>query len=280
MQVWDRQAQRLVDEPQFGGRAPRLLYGPARWALPLLTHPVVSRGYGRWQHSRRSARGIESFATRYGIDLAEFEGVPYPSFADFFTRRFVPGTRPVPPPPALISPAEAKLTVHRITPDLRLVVKGVAYSLPALVGGATEHLAGGTALVLRLTVDDPHRFTFLDDGRLVSTRRIPGVLHTVGPASDGLPVLTRNTRVVSHLRTRTFGDVVQVEVGALLVGSIVTHDVTTFVRGDEKGYFDLGGSTIVVLLPAGAAIIDADLLAHSATGLETKVRLHEVIGHA
>ena len=68
------------------------------------------------------------------------------------------------------------------------------------------------------------------------------------------------------------------EVGALMVGKIVNHDIKKFKRGDEKGYFLFGGSTVVLFFKENQIEIDEDILKNSKVGLETKVKLGEVIG--
>ena len=69
------------------------------------------------------------------------------------------------------------------------------------------------------------------------------------------------------------------EVGALLVGRIVNHHGKALVRrGQEKGYFQFGGSTVVMLLEPGAVNIDSDILENSCAGVETVVRFGEKIG--
>ena len=75
-----------------------------------------------------------------------------------------------------------------------------------------------------------------------------------------------------------FGDVIQMEIGALMVGKIVNHDIKKFKRGDEKGYFLFGGSTVVLLLKKDVVEIDSDIVLNSKLGIETKVKLGEVIG--
>ena len=71
------------------------------------------------------------------------------------------------------------------------------------------------------------------------------------------------------------------EVGALLVGKIVNHHGTATVkRGQEKGYFQFGGSTVVLLLKKDAAVIDSDILENSENGIETVVKFGEKIGNA
>ena len=51
-----------------------------------------------------------------------------------------------------------------------------------------------------------------------------------------------------------------------------------FIKGDEKGYFEFGGSTIIILLKDDSAIIDSDILEQSKLGIETKVSIGEQIG--
>jgi phosphatidylserine decarboxylase len=70
---------------------------------------------------------------------------------------------------------------------------------------------------------------------------------------------------------------IQIEVGAMLVGRIKNANKTTFKKGEEKGYFDFGGSTVVLLVNKDIKI-DDDILAQSAKGIETKVSYGERIG--
>ena len=65
----------------------------------------------------------------------------------------------------------------------------------------------------------------------------------------------------------------------MMVGRICNHDEAGPVkRGQEKGMFEFGGSTIVVLLEKGKASIDKDILKNSAEGYETIVKYGEKIG--
>ena len=107
-----------------------------------------------------------------------------------------------------------------------------------------------------------------------------GVLHTVNPiANDYFPIYKENAREYSILRNQEFGDILMMEVGALLVGKIVNHHGKAHVsRGQEKGYFQFGGSTVVLLLKAGVVEIDEDILENSRAGIETVVKYGEKIG--
>ena len=97
--------------------------------------------------------------------------------------------------------------------------------------------------------------------------------HTVNPiANDYLPIYKENTREYTVIHSKEFGDVLQMEVGALLVGKISNHKQSTVVtRGEEKGFFEYGGSTIVVLTQKGRVTPRSDLLTNSKNGYETKV---------
>ena len=84
---------------------------------------------------------------------------------------------------------------------------------------------------------------------------------------------------MSILETESFGRLAYIEVGAMNVGTIVqTHDEEQpFRRGDEKGYFLFGGSTVVLLAEPGRLVPDPDIAERTARNLETLCRLGERI---
>ncbi len=263
------------------------LYGslPGRLLLRGLTRPAVSRLAGRFLDSRLSARAIDGFVRRHGIDLSQYEPPPYPSYNAFFTRRIRPELRPVDPDPNhLIAPCDCKLSAYPVDADSRFWIKDAPYTLSELLGGdpAAERYRDGVCLICRLAVDDYHRYCYIDDGEKSDNRFISGVLHTVQPiALSHCNIYKRNCREYTTLYTRRFGEVIQVEVGALMVGRIRNHHgVGSFHRGEEKGLFEFGGSTIVLLLQKGAAVIDPDILDNTCRHCETVVRMGERIGLA
>lgn len=281
--VYDRSTGRCRDERQYGDAALRFAYGTrvGRWLLPRTAlRPRFSAANAVARRLPFSSRTIPGFVARHAIDMGEFEDRRYRTFADFFTRSFRDGARPVPPGNVLISPAESRLTCTPIDDATRVRIKGHEYGVAELLGDAAtaNRFAGGTCLVFRLAVDDCHRYSYVDDGELVTSTKISGVLHTVGPASRRYRVYRENTRVWELLRTAHLGDVVQMEVGAMLVGHIRNRRRATFARGEEKGWFELGGSTIILLLMKDAVVIDEDILEWSRLGVEVAVRLHERIG--
>ena len=181
----------------------------------------------------------------------------------------------------LLAIADAKLSVYNVSRNLKLNIKNSSYTVGEILGDneLAREYAGGKCLVYRLTVDDYHRYHYLDGGFIKKKYRINGELHTVRPISSKYNVFSRNTREISVLSTYTFGDVVQVEVGAMLIGCIKNHkDVVLFGRLEEKGYFEYGGSTIILLFKKDCIRLDKDIEILSKRNIEAKVRIGEKIG--
>ena len=143
-----------------------------------------------------------------------------------------------------------------------------------------ERFKGGYVWIFRLQVADYHRYIYVDGGKVSRNVHIPGVFHTVKPAaSDRFPVYKENTREYCLLRSENFGTLLQMEVGAMMVGKIQNHQRGDLVRrGWEKGYFAFGGSTVILITKKGAVSPDADILGNSRRGIETRVRLGERVG--
>ena len=283
MRVVNRQGQELkVNQSQ--NRLLKLLYSHflGRCALKVLTLPFITHIGGMYMNSRLSKRQIQPFIQNHHIDMSQYEKQDYRCYNDFFTRQIKKEARPICHDHyALIAPADSKLTYYRIGEDTKLWIKDTMYSLSDLLGNheLAQQYDGGTCLVFRLSVDDYHRYCFIDDGTKEEDVYIKGVFHTVNPiANDYYPIYKQNSRSYSLLHTLHFDDVIYMEVGAMMVGKIVNHSLDSFCRGDEKGYFEFGGSTIVVLLKKDIVEIDEDIVSHSLHHDETRVLMGEKIG--
>ena len=278
---------RTIDQPNAQDKLLGLLYGSiiGRALLRPLISPVVSKLAGCFLSSGPSRILIRSFIRRNNIDMAQFEPVRYRSYNEFFSRKIRPEMRPIDADPThLIAPCDSKLTALKITPDSVFTLKHTQYTLESLLRNdvLAQKYAGGYALIFRLTVDDYHRYCYICDGEKDDNIHIPGMLHTVNPvANDHYPIYKENSREYSILHSEHFGNILMMEVGALLVGKIVNHhNRARVMRGEEKGYFQFGGSTVVLLLQAGRAKIDDDILENSRENIETVVRMGERIGIA
>ncbi len=282
-QIYNRQTKNYTENSQYGGGALNILYNHAlgRILLKYAIHPFFSELMGAYYRSPFSRKKIAGFVKEYNIKPEDFENKEYQSFNDFFIRQIKPGGRPVDTEEtSLISPADSKLSVYPIGRDNRIEIKGVSYTLSELVGGRVNlgDYEGGTCLVFRLSMDDYHRYCFIDRGQVVKRYKIKGRLHTVSAISKEHKIYRENTRVVNLMETKNFGGVICIEVGALLVGKIYNHPIKTFSRGQEKGYFELGGSTIVYLFRPDRIRLDEDIIENCNEETEVKLRMGEKIG--
>lgn len=283
MKIYDRKTKTYEDIVQYGAGKLDFLYNNpvGRIFLGIAVSPFVSNIYASKNAKKSSVKKIPAFIKEHNIDMSDFEDREYKSFTDFFTRKIRYGKRPVDMTPgALISPADSKLLVYEIEKDTVMRIKGRTYTADEILGDSenAKEFAGGYALVFRLTVDDYHRFCYPDKGCLISKRLIKGKLHTVSPVSKKHKIYMENTRLVNLLKTEKFGTIAYIEVGAMLIGRIVDNGTDVFEKGQEKGYFEPGGSTVIIMVRN--VEIDKDIMEQSASGIETKVRYGERIGRA
>lgn len=137
----------------------------------------------------------------------------------------------------------------------------------------------GTIWIFRLTPNDYHRYYFIDYGDIILFKHIPGILHTVQPiAFDYEKIFIKNSREISVMNTSYWGKVVQIEVGALLVGKM-TNEIKegSFSFFQEKGYFEFGGSTVILLFKKNVLQPDASIFTKSQNGIETEIRVGTII---
>lgn len=285
--AWCDRAGNLLPGDDGQDRLLEWMYGtaPGNILVGILIRPWVSNMAGRLLDSRISALAVEPFRKKNHICMDDYECRRFRSFNDFFTRRLRDGARPLDMTPEhLVSPCDSKLSVYTIGEDSRFTVKGVEYTLEALLKSKelAERFQGGTLLQFRLTVGDYHRYGYVDSGYVGESIRIPGVYHTVNPAAlRRVAVYRENTREYCLLESENFGTILQMEVGATMVGRIVNEPGNRNVtRCEEKGRFEFGGSTILVCLEKGAFVPDSDLTENTGRNVETVVRFGERIGRA
>lgn len=252
-----------------------------RGIMKFLSLPIFSKCLRYILNSKLSAGFVYDFAEKNGIDLFDYEQKNFVSFNDFFTRKIKEGRRFVTGDDSvLVSPADGKVSVYEITNSNFFVIKNSVYNVDSLLRDKklAERYMGGYALIVRLSVDDYHRYIYPCSGYKSHDRHIKGFLHTVNPVVNRyVPVYKENSRTYCMLRSDNFGDVIQMEVGALMVGKIsnANSGKGKVRRGEEKGYFEFGGSTIVLLLEKDKAEIYGDLIKNTQEGCETIVRQGE-----
>ena len=253
----------------------------------LCLKPLVSRTFskimGRYMDSRLSKPMIKRFVKKNNINLDDFYSDNFKCFNDCFTRKIKEDKRPIDMnEEAFISPCDSLLSAYRVKENTKLIIKDSIYSVSDLF--ENEELAkkytGGICLVFRLCVTHYHRYIYLDNCTKEANHFIKGKLHTVRPiALEALPVFKRNCREYTVMHTENFGDVTQMEVGAMLVGKIKNHhNDGEHLRGEEKGMFLYGGSTIVVFLEKDKVDLDPKYFEATEKGEEIDVLMGQKLG--
>lgn len=249
---------------------------------------IASRLYGSYCDLALSKGKIQKFIRELNIDMSDFE-VPregFRNFNEFFFRKFKKDRIFLEQGESVfMSPCEAKLLAYENIDVHKLVqVKGLTYPLTELIGSdsLSAGYGGGSCLIFRLNPANYHRFHFVDQGTCTPATRVKGRYYSVNPIALQRmeKVFCANKREWSILDSENFGEILYVEVGATFVGSIVqTYQPNEKVRrGEEKGYFKFGGSTLILFLKKGMVKIDEDILEQSAQGIECNVKLGERVG--
>lgn len=254
-----------------------------RIILKVITLPFLSSVVGKYMSCPLSKGRINKFIAQNNINMTEYEETSYGSFNDFFTRKIKAENRPFPKDTNIFfSPCDGKLTAYKINNNTVLPVKGSHYTIPQLLNNDTlaEEYKDGYCLVFRLAVDDYHRYSYIDDGVQNQSVKIKGKLHTVQPIALNLyPVFVQNSREYAVMQTENFGNVVQVEVGALMVGKIKNHISSgKMERTKEKGMFLFGGSTIILLCNKDNVEIKEEFFTNTENNKETIVKMGEALG--
>jgi phosphatidylserine decarboxylase len=291
IKIYNRQTRKYDIEKVAGGKLLDALYTTKVGNLGLrilVKRKIYSAVTGFFCDTRISRRSIKKFARNFSIDINECENnfEDFKSFNDFFARKLKPSVRSFnQAEDKLLSPGDGRIQAwNNIDCKNIIQIKGMSYSLSELL--QNEDLAGeyqeGTYLILRLCPVDYHRFHFFDSGTCSIPKKVKGDYYSVNPvALKKIPELfCRNKREYSIYRTDNFGEVLYVEVGATSVGSIIQtfKPDSKIERGQEKGYFKFGGSTVLLFFKKNMVIIDKDIIEQTNAGFETKVTAGEAIG--
>lgn len=275
----DRKTSALCEEKVYHGNLLNFLYlNPFGRILAhfLAGNPLFSRFYGWLQNFTFTRRKIAPFVKKFGIDSSEFE-LPmeaYPNFNAFFTRKLKKEARPL--GNGLIAPADGRYLFYENLEECdSFVVKGKKFVLNKLIEDEklAKNYLKGSMVIIRLCPSDYHRFHFPCDCIPSEPRLINGPLYSVNPIAikQWIDLFTMNKRMITQLKTQEYGNILFIEVGATCVGSI--HQTYTpgipYKKGDEKGYFSFGGSSIILLFQPGKIQIDSQLLTNSSQFLET-----------
>ena len=156
------------------------IYGHAvmRMLIRPLLSPLVSGICGKFLSTRLSKMIIPSFVKKNHIDLDIYEKQEFDSYNAFFIRKIKDGQRKIDDRKnVLISPSDGKVSAYQITREGRFWIKHTEYTVAQLLKDESlaEQYMGGFIYVIRLTIDDYHRYCYFDDGIKSENHRIEGV---------------------------------------------------------------------------------------------------------
>lgn len=233
---------------------------------------------------------IDLFVRCYKVNMKEAQKpdtASYRTFNDFFVRPLREGARPLNTDPnILVMPADGVISqLGRIDDDRILQAKGHDYSLEALLAGnyqMADLFRNGSFVTTYLSPRDYHRVHMPCNGILRETIYVPGDLFSVNHlTAQNVPNLfARNERVICLFDTE-FGPMVQILVGATIVGSIETvwsgtvtppregvikrktwpagecEDSIALLKGQEMGRFKLGSTVINLFAPGKVNLVNS-----------------------
>jgi phosphatidylserine decarboxylase len=242
----------------------------------LLPHRLLNRGLSYFTAARRPAWAVQAaivaWARLAGIDMDEFEERTYSSIDDFFLRPLRPFARPL--GQGFVSPADGLLIdVGVLRADTRIRVKRQDLSVDRVVNGRSYDLdlsayVGGAYAIVFLTPRGYHHVHMPANAVVRDVRWIPGRFFPQNPAAleHVERVYERNERAVLRCAFDDGREFLLVMVGASLIGGVHLEAMPRaewaferpvrvdrrYEKGEKLGHFAFG-STVVLLLPAGAA---------------------------
>ncbi len=265
-----------------------------KWLIWLYNNPVgrlstkaivkrkfVSGWYGKMMDSPKSQEKISSFISTYDIDTSIAIMEDFSNFNEFFIRKLKKSARPIDAMEnSVASPADGKVLAWENLDESDFIVKGYKFNLSEYLQDdeLAKKFAGGSMMLFRLCPTDYHRFHFPVSGVVEENKKIDGDYYSVSPIAIKkiVELFCLNKRELTLIGTKDFGDIIMSEIGATMVGSIInTYVGDTVAKGQEKGYFKFGGSSVLLIFEKGKVTIDRDILENTKKGFETKIFMGE-----
>ncbi len=290
IEFYNRTTGAVETEKIFGG-------GVLCWAYEtgigrILVEGVIKRAffsglYGWWAKWPSTKKTVVNFIEDFDLDPNDFQDdvASFGCFNDFFIRKLKPEVRPIDPAPeSVVFPADGRhLGFQDLSEVDQIYAKEQSFSLFELFGdaGLAAQFKNGSAVISRLCPVDYHRFHFPASGMCGDPKLINGVLYSVNPIAlrRNIGILAENKRVLTKLESETVGTILILEVGATNVGSIIqTSAAGTVGKGDEKGYFEFGGSMTITFFEPGRVELEADLVENTKAGREIYARMGDRVG--
>jgi phosphatidylserine decarboxylase len=281
----------LEEEVIHGESFLRLLYNSKLGQLALnqlVKRKIFSEIYGRLMRGVASRKKIKPFIERYKIDGSVFEKKVehFLSFDDFFTRKLKKTARPIAVEnQKVIFPCDGRhLLIENAKKLPAFFVKGQRFDLKAFLRNDElwERFKSSPLLISRLNPTDYHRFHFPCDAVIRKIYRVNGDYLSVNPIAtrERISIFFENKRIVSVLQSEDLDQFLMIEIGATCVGSITqTAEVgKLYFKGEEKGYFSFGGSTVITIFQNNRVNFCEDLRKNSSNGIELFALMGDEMG--
>ncbi|MBL1279480.1 MAG: phosphatidylserine decarboxylase [Fluviicola sp.] len=249
----------------------------------MVKRKYFSVAFGKYMSSSLSKSKIKPFVEKHKIDLNEYQKQEFEHFNDFFYRKIKKSARPI--GEGIVSPADGRVLVFpKITDTQKFYVKGSEFNLKTFL--QNEELAkkyhNGSMMIVRLAPVDYHRFHFPVSGIVSESVKIKGDYYSVSPIAlrQKVDIFLQNKREYCSVQNDQYGDVLVCDIGATLTAGIhQTYTPNSRVKkGDEKGYFSFGGSTLIVLFEAEKVDFSQNLIEFCEKGIETLLKMGEQVG--
>lgn len=282
----------VESEKVYGEKAIKWLYASKLGSVlkKFIRLPFISMIYGETQSTSMSSKKIKSFIKKYNINMNEYESpenFKFESFNHFFIRKFKDSARTfIDNKSSLPAFCEGRYVgFNNHDSNSKFPVKGDFLKREDILKKQkyNEIFKDGPLYIARLCPVDYHRFHFPDDGEVVDNYIVNGGLDSVNPLAllSDPEILISNHREVTVIKTENFGLLAMIEVGATCVGKIIqSYKDKNFKRGDEKGYFLFGGSTVIVIGQKGKWQISETIDTKTKDGMEVFIKLGDEIGRS
>ncbi|OYT16079.1 MAG: phosphatidylserine decarboxylase [Bacteroidetes bacterium 4572_77] len=251
--------------------------------VALVKRKFLSDWYGEQMDKPSSRDKVAPFVANYNIDISIAQKQEFESFNDFFCRKLKPEARPINSDSlVVVSPADGKVLAYQNIENQDFIVKGYRFNVEEFLqnDSLSEIYKDGSMMIIRLCPTDYHRYHFPVAGDIVKEHQVSGDYYSVSPIAlkKKVELLSLNKRAYALIDTPQFGKVIMAEVAATMVGSMVnTYEGPSIEKGQERGYFKFGGSTVILFFEPDSIFIDQDLIDNTLLGLETEVQMGEQI---